>query len=161
MSIWLQYEDMYCWVKKCIYEQKYNQFINYLSMKTFFQQGGSPKGHKSVSKENVAYSGEAVFVPCQTPQHGSRPSTSATSSSFQVSSSSYESSASGTGEHLLLFGQNALNTPVKQHRLNLSRLMTKPTKCPLRQAKTQISLGICPVWSVFAVRMKIQGSLGP
>ena len=27
------------------------------------------------------------------------------------------------------------------------RLMTKPTKCPLRPAKTQISLGIRPVWS--------------
>ena len=32
----------------------------------------------------------------------------------------------------------------------MSRLMTKPTKW-LRPAKTQISLGICPVWSVFAV----------
>ena len=36
----------------------------------------------------------------------------------------------------------------------LSRSMTKPTKWPVRPAKTQISLGICPVWSVFAVRMK-------
>ena len=35
----------------------------------------------------------------------------------------------------------------------LSRLMTKPTKW-LHPAKTQISLGIRPVWSVFAVRMK-------
>ena len=32
--------------------------------------------------------------------------------------------------------------------------MTKPTKWHVRQAKTQISLGIRPVWSVFAVRMK-------
>ena len=31
----------------------------------------------------------------------------------------------------------------------MSHLMTKPTKW-LRPAKTQISLGICPVWSVFA-----------
>ena len=30
---------------------------------------------------------------------------------------------------------------------NLSRLMTKPTKWHVRPAKTQISLGICPVWS--------------
>ena len=37
--------------------------------------------------------------------------------------------------------------------------MTKPTKWPLRPAKTQISLGICPVWSVFAVRS--MGSWGP
>ena len=36
----------------------------------------------------------------------------------------------------------------------MSRSMTKPTKWPVRPAKTQISLGICPVWSVFAVRMK-------
>ena len=36
----------------------------------------------------------------------------------------------------------------------LSRLMTKPTKLHVRPAKTRISLGIRPVWSVFAVRMK-------
>ena len=36
----------------------------------------------------------------------------------------------------------------------MSQSMTKPTKWPLRQAKTQIRLGICPVWSVFAVRMR-------
>ena len=29
----------------------------------------------------------------------------------------------------------------------LSHLMTKPTKWSVRSAKTQISLGICPVWS--------------
>ena len=29
----------------------------------------------------------------------------------------------------------------------MSRLMTKPTKWPLRRAKTRISLGICPLWS--------------
>ena len=32
--------------------------------------------------------------------------------------------------------------------------MTEPTKWHVRPAKTQISLGICPVWSVFAVCMK-------
>ena len=32
--------------------------------------------------------------------------------------------------------------------------MTKPTKWHVRPAKTQISLGISPVWSVFTVRMK-------
>ena len=36
----------------------------------------------------------------------------------------------------------------------MSRLMTKPTKWPLRPAKIQISLGIHPVWPVFAVHMK-------
>ena len=29
----------------------------------------------------------------------------------------------------------------------MSRLLTKPTKWHVRPAKTQISLGICPVWS--------------
>ena len=36
----------------------------------------------------------------------------------------------------------------------MSRLVTKPTKRHVRPAKTQISLGIRPVWSVFAVCMK-------
>ena len=36
----------------------------------------------------------------------------------------------------------------------MSRLMTKPTKWHVRPAKAQISLGINPVWSVFAVCMK-------
>ena len=34
----------------------------------------------------------------------------------------------------------------------MSRSPTKPTKWHMRPAKTQISLGICPVWSVFAMR---------
>ena len=42
---------------------------------------------------------------------------------------------------------------------DLSRLMTKPTKWHVRLAKIQISLGIRPVWSVFAVRLK--KGLGP
>ena len=36
----------------------------------------------------------------------------------------------------------------------MSKLMTEPTNWHVRPAKTQISLGILPVWSVFAVRMK-------
>ena len=36
----------------------------------------------------------------------------------------------------------------------MSSRMTKPTKWLRRRRKTQISLGICPVWSVFAVRLK-------
>ena len=36
----------------------------------------------------------------------------------------------------------------------MSRDMTKPTKWHVRPAMTPISLGIRPVWSVFAVRMK-------
>ena len=34
----------------------------------------------------------------------------------------------------------------------LSRSTTKPAIWPVRPAKTKISLGICPVWSVFAER---------
>ena len=34
-----------------------------------------------------------------------------------------------------------------KHFLNVSHLMTKPTKLHLRPAKTQISLGIRPIWS--------------
>ena len=50
-----------------------------------------------------------------------------------------------------------LRTPIEQSenwRSNMNRSMTKPTKWPVCPAKTQISLGICPVWSVFAVCMK-------
>ena len=36
----------------------------------------------------------------------------------------------------------------------MSLLMSKPTKCHVRPVKTQLSLGIRPVWSVFTVRMK-------
>ena len=38
-------------------------------------------------------------------------------------------------------------TEVHEHANDLSRLMTKPTKGHVRPAKTQISLGIRPVWS--------------
>ena len=41
--------------------------------------------------------------------------------------------------------------PVLRH---MSHRMTKPTKWHLHPAKTPISRGIRPVWSVFAVRMK-------
>ncbi|XP_035825915.1 cilia- and flagella-associated protein 47 [Aplysia californica] len=65
------------------------------------EQGSSPKGRKLMSKKKEGSgsggSGEAVFVPCTTSNPGnSRPSTSATSSNFQISSSSYESSTSLT-----------------------------------------------------------------
>ena len=32
-------------------------------------------------------------------------------------------------------------------QLHMSHLMTKPTKWPVRPTKTQVNLGICPVWS--------------
>ena len=41
----------------------------------------------------------------------------------------------------------------------MSHLMIKPIKRHVCPVKTQIGLGICPVWSVFAVRMKKLGSL--
>ena len=37
---------------------------------------------------------------------------------------------------------------------HMSQRITKPTKWYVRLAKTQISLGIRPVWSVLAIRMK-------
>ena len=42
--------------------------------------------------------------------------------------------------------------------VKISRDMTKPT-VSVRQAETQINLGIRPVWSVFAVHMKKPGAL--
>ena len=48
--------------------------------------------------------------------------------------------------------QNELIDPKRPE--NMSLRMTKPTKWHVRRAKTQISLGFRPVWSVFAVRMK-------
>ena len=48
---------------------------------------------------------------------------------------------------------------MRMHFLNVSHLMTNPTKWPLRPAMTQISLGIRLVCSVFAVRSV--GSWGP
>ena len=41
-----------------------------------------------------------------------------------------------------------------KYKLNLSCSMTKTTKWLVRPAKTKISLGIRPVWTVFAVCMK-------
>ena len=43
---------------------------------------------------------------------------------------------------LMTFFQNDVSV-----KLNMSHSMTKPTKWHVRPAKTQISLGICPVWS--------------
>ena len=55
---------------------------------------------------------------------------------------------------LLAFSINLICQVVTLSICNNSHLMTKPAKWHVRQAKTQISLGIRPVWSVFAVRMK-------
>ena len=41
-----------------------------------------------------------------------------------------------------------------ERKIIMSRHMTKPTKWPVHLVKTKISPGICPVRSVFAVRMK-------
>ena len=50
--------------------------------------------------------------------------------------------------------KTCLRGTIKPHFSNLSHLMTKPTKWHVCPAKTQISLSICRVWSVFADRMK-------
>ena len=57
---------------------------------------------------------------------------------------------SSTGE---CHNHNSQPTPnLKTTKSNASRLMTKPTNWSVRPAKTPISLGNRPVWSVFAVR---------
>ena len=58
--------------------------------------------------------------------------------------------------HENVFSFLIFNNPCKEQ---LSHLVTRPTKWHVRPAKTQISLGICPVWSVFTVRL--MGSYGP
>ncbi|XP_055888207.1 cilia and flagella-associated protein 47-like isoform X1 [Biomphalaria glabrata] len=64
------------------------------------EEGTHPKGRKALQKVNYdspnsGSSGEALLVPCVA-RNNSRPSTSATSSNFQISSSNYESSTSVT-----------------------------------------------------------------
>ena len=43
--------------------------------------------------------------------------------------------------------KDKITLDIAQITENISRLTTKLTKWPVRPAKTQISLGICPVWS--------------
>ena len=62
----------------------------------------------------------------------------------------------GTNIWILLCTFNLLKPSDIQY---LSSSMTELTKWPVHPAKTQISLGICPVWSVFAVRF--MGCEGP
>ena len=49
---------------------------------------------------------------------------------------------------LRLWGNQKFRCYAQKQTSQMSRRMTKPTKWPVRSAKTQISLGICPVWSV-------------
>ena len=49
------------------------------------------------------------------------------------------------------------NFTILQIAEHLSRLMTKPTKWPVCQAKIQISLGICPVWSESSLCAQLVG----
>ena len=46
-----------------------------------------------------------------------------------------------------VFPTSVMNSFIYWTSLQLSRLMTKPTKWPVRPAKTQISQGVRPVWS--------------
>ncbi|XP_071134806.1 cilia- and flagella-associated protein 47-like isoform X3 [Mytilus edulis] len=88
------------------------------------EQGGSPKGRAMSFREAVNNTGEAVIVPCASPNHNSRPSTSATSSNFQISSSSYESSTSGTDStngDTPINRDGAMNKPQSGSEYNQSR----------------------------------------
>ena len=53
-----------------------------------------------------------------------------------------------------IYAQVNNNSVMSSYCQQMSHLTTKPTKWHVHQAKTQISLGICPVWSVFAACMK-------
>ena len=61
-----------------------------------------------------------------------------------------------TGPKVLQEGPQSHVTVCLWHRVlrQMSRLMTKPTKWHVRPAKTQISLGIRPVWSEFSLCAK-------
>ena len=50
----------------------------------------------------------------------------------------------GTNVYLLVLSRPSSNSLIIQ---NLSHSMTKPTKWPVRSAKTRISRSICPLWS--------------
>ena len=75
------------------------------------EQGHTLRGRKTASRESVN-AGEAILVPCETPAHShTRASTIETSSNFEVSSSSYESSSrSGSGQSRRTHAVSALNT---------------------------------------------------
>ena len=51
------------------------------------------------------------------------------------------------GQRFMTFFGIQINGSHKMVTIQLSSLMTKPTKWHVRPAKTQISLGIHPVWS--------------
>ena len=99
-----------CLMCVCIdfWKQGNNKHVFMLLLAGF--QGTSLKGRRTASKESVNV-GEAVFVPCISPPRApSRPSTAATSSNFQISSSSYEdSSQSVTGKKQCLFPVSPLH----------------------------------------------------
>jgi hypothetical protein len=85
-------------VLRCVSKMRNNEQIDchwFLS----FLKGQILRGPKTASRESVG-AGEAVLMPCQSPHGpGSRPSTTATSSNFEISSSSYEdNTTSVTGE---------------------------------------------------------------
>ena len=60
---------------------------------------------------------------------------------------------------LLFVNIHPQRTYWKTNRSHLNRLMTKPTKWPVRPAKIQISLDICPGWSEASLSWKKPGSL--
>ena len=61
-----------------------------------------------------------------------------------------------------LFPQNSSNGHIIVYLYDNNHLITKPTKWHVRLAKTQISLGICPVWSESSLSAwRKLGSLAP
>ena len=67
-------------------------------------------------------------------------------------------SATLINKYSVLFYEH--NDPLKKATYKLSRIATKPTKWHVRPAKTQISLGIRPIWSESSLSAwRKQGSL--
>ncbi|XP_059154686.1 cilia- and flagella-associated protein 47-like isoform X2 [Physella acuta] len=101
------------------------------------EQGTYPKGRKMLGKKkselsSSVSSGEAHIVPCLSPTHSSRPSTSATSSTFQISTSSYESSSTASGSLTPAHREGALNKITFNSELGLEMSLDRAMSamCP-------------------------------
>ena len=69
----------------------------------------------------------------------------------------YQNHSKKDGQVKRDFSESGTGTNTVHRLYDMSRLVTKSTKSHMRPAKTQISLGIRPVWSVFAVIAALSG----
>ena len=127
------------------------------TVKTLIRLGGCPGWSESLLGAHaillILSWGSSFFIltgPCFQWTSSLKISSWAMSTLFQVRASFswlnlWLSSAPEYAEIRKIF--SSCNTIIVESRFNLSHSMTKPTKWPVRPAKTQISLRICPVWS--------------